>query len=144
MAIAAAQVLRPGIDLPALSLQGASSHSEEPCAEARGYPEAAMVKSRACFGARTSPEVANGKAWMSSGGAVRGPRRASSIARLPLLSRKWVEMAVVPTQVKVQAAAANTHDRNAQDVLARLATYNPMGGVARLPERSAGTVLSKN
>ena len=52
-------------------------------------------------------------------------------------------MAVVPTQVKVQAVAANTHDRNAQDVLARLATYNPMGGVAQLPERSEEAALRR-
>ena len=73
-AVAGAQVLISWDDLPALSLQGASSHSEEPCAEARGHPEAAMVKSRACSGARTSPEVADAKAWMSSGGAVRGTK----------------------------------------------------------------------
>ena len=42
---AAAQVLRPGADLPAPQLQGASSHSEEPGAGAGGHPEAAMVKS---------------------------------------------------------------------------------------------------
>ena len=41
------------------------------------------------------------KAWMSYGGAVQGTIRASSIAWLPLVPRKWVEMAVVPTQVKV-------------------------------------------
>ena len=99
-AVAAAQVLGPGVDLPALSLQGASSHSEEPCAEARGHPEAAMVKSRACSGAKMSPEVADAKSSMSFGGAVRGPRRVSSIARLPSITRKWVEMAVAPTQVK--------------------------------------------
>ena len=52
-------------------------------------------------------------------------------------------MASVPTQVKVQAAATNTFDRNAQDVLARLATYNPMGGVARLPEQSEGAALRR-
>ena len=80
---------------------------------------------------------------MSSGGADRGTRRASSIARLPSVPRKWVEMAVEPTQVKVQAAAANTHDRNAQEVLVRLATYNPMGGVPRLPERSEGAALRR-
>ena len=134
-------MLRPGADIPALSLQGASNHSEEPCVEARGNLEIAMVKSKACSGARTSPEAAGGGSWMSSGGAVRGTRRVSSIARFPSVPRKWVEMAVVPTQVKVQAAAASTHDRNAQDVLARLATYNPMGGVARLPERSEGAAL---
>ena len=117
-------MLRPGVDLPALSLQGASSHSVAPCAVARGHPVAAMVKYGACSGARTSPEVADAKAWMSSGGAVREPRRVSSIARIPSVPRKWVEMAIAPTQVKVQAAAANTHDRNAQDVLARLATLN--------------------
>ena len=52
-------------------------------------------------------------------------------------------MAVLPTQVKVQAAAANTHDRNAQDFLAWLATYNPMGGVSRLPERSEWAALRR-
>ena len=71
---------------------------------------------------------------MSSGGAGRGSRRVASTALSPSVHRKWVEMAVVPAQVKVQAAAANTFDRNAQDVLARLAFYNPMGGIARLPE----------
>ena len=65
---------------------------------------------------------------MSSGGAVRGARRVSSIARLLSVPRKWVEMTDVPTQVKVQAAAANTHDRNAHDVLARLATLNGLPG----------------
>ena len=74
---------------------------------------------------------------------MRGARRVSSIDRLPSVPRKWIKMAAVPTQVKVQAAAANTHDRNAQDVLARLATYNPMGGVARLPERSEGAALRR-
>ena len=57
---------------------------------------------------------------------MRESRRVASIARIPLVPRKWVEMVIAPTQVKLQAAAANTHDRNAQDVLARLATYNPM------------------
>ena len=52
-------------------------------------------------------------------------------------------MAVATTLVKVQSAAASTHDRNAQDVLARLATYNPMGGVARLPERYEGAALRR-
>ena len=56
---------------------------------------------------------------------------------------KWVEMAVVPTQVKVQGAAGNTHDRNAQDILARLATYNPMGQVTRLMELSEGEALRR-
>ena len=90
-----------------------------------------MVKSRASSGAKTSREAAGAKAWMSSGGTVRGTRRASSTARLPSVPRKWVEMAVVPTLVKVQAADANTHDRNAQDVLARLATLNGLPGCSR-------------
>ena len=120
---AAAQVLGPGADLPAPRLQGASSQSEGPGAGARGHPEAAMVRTRACSGARTSPEAAGAGSWMSSGGVGRGSGRVASIARSPSVPRKWVETAVVPVQVKVQAAAANTHDRNAQDVLARLATY---------------------
>ena len=41
----AAQVRRPGAGLPALRLHGAPSHSEEPCVEARGHREVAMVKS---------------------------------------------------------------------------------------------------
>ena len=121
-------MLRPGVDLPAPRLQGASSHSEEPCVGARGPPEAAMVKSRACSDARTSPKAAGAESWMSSGEAGRGTRRVSSIARLPSVPIKLVEMAVVPTQVKVQAAAANTHDRNAQDVLAQLATLKGLPG----------------
>ena len=126
-----AQLLGPGVDLPALSLQGASSRSVAPCAEARGHPEAAMVTSGTCSGARTSPEVAGAKAWMSSGGAVRESRRVASTARISSVPRKWVEMASAPPQVKVQAAAANTHDRNAQDVLARLATLNGLPGCSR-------------
>ena len=69
---AAAQVLGPGADLPAPRLQGASSHSEGPGGGARGHPEAAMVRNRACSGARTSPEAAGAGSWMSSGGAERG------------------------------------------------------------------------
>ena len=83
----------------------------------RGPPEVAMVKSRACSGARKSPEAAGAESWMSSGRAERGSRRISSIARLPSVPIKWVSMVVVPTEVKVQAAAANTHDPNARDVL---------------------------
>ena len=90
-----------------------------------------------------SSEAAGAESRMSTGEAVRWTRRVSSITRLPSVPRKWVEMAVVPTLVKVHAAAPNTHDRNAQDVLARLATYNPMGGVARLPEQSAGAALRR-
>ena len=63
---AAAQVLRPGADLPAPRLQGASSHSEEQGVEAWGDPEAALVKTRACSGARTSPEAAGAESWKSS------------------------------------------------------------------------------
>ena len=73
----------------------------------------------------------------------QGSRSVASIARGPSVPRKWVETAVVPVQVKVQAAAANTHDENAQDVLVRLATYNPMGGVARLLEQSEGAALRR-
>ena len=51
LAVTAAQLPGLGTDLPTLSLQGASSHYEAPCAEARGHPEDAMVKSRACSGA---------------------------------------------------------------------------------------------
>ena len=49
---AAAQLPGPGIDLPTLSLQGASSRSIAPCAEARGHPEAAMVKAGTRSGAK--------------------------------------------------------------------------------------------
>ena len=49
----------------------------------------------------------------------------------------------MPAQVKVNAATANTHDRNAQDVLVRLATYNPMGGVARLSKLSEGEAVRR-
>ena len=52
-------------------------------------------------------------------------------------------MAVVPAQVKVQAAVAKTFDRNAEDNLARLATYNLMGRVARLPEQLEGAALGR-
>lgn len=121
-------MLGPGADLPAPRLQGASSYSEGPGAGARGHPEAAMVRTRACSGARTSSEAAGAGSWMSSGGAERGPRRVASTDCRPSVPRKWVETAVVPAQVKVRAAAANTHDRNVQDVLARLATLNGLPG----------------
>ena len=136
-------MLGPGVDLPPPQLLGTSSHSKEPGAGARENPEAAMVRTRACSRARTSPEVAGARSWMSFGGAERGSRRVASIARRPSAPRKWAETAVVPARVKVQAAAANIHDRNAQDVLAQLVTYNPMGGVARLPEQSEGADLRR-
>ena len=85
------------------------------CREARGHPEAAMVKAGTRSGARTSAEVAIAKSWTSSGWTVRVSRRAASIARIPSVPRKWVEFARAPPLVKVQAAAANTHDRNAQE-----------------------------
>ena len=102
-----------------------------------------MVKSETRSGAIASPEVAGAKAWMSFGGAVRESRRVAFTARIPSAPRKWVEMASSPPQIKVEAAAANTHDRNVQDSLARRATYNPMGGVARLPEQSEGAALRR-
>ena len=69
---AAAQVLGPGADPPPPRLQGVSSHSEGPGAGARGYPEAAMVRTRACSGARTSPKAAGAGSQMSAGGAGQG------------------------------------------------------------------------
>ena len=74
---------------------------------------------------------------------MRESRRVASIDRIPSVPGKWVEFARAPPQVKVQAAAANTHDRNAQESLARRATYNPMGGVARPPEQSEGPALRR-
>ena len=127
---AAAELPRSGADLPAQRQHGASSHSEGPIAGARGHPEAAMVRTRVHSGAITSPEAAIAGSWPSSGGAERKVRIIASIARGPSVPRKWVETAVVPAQVKVQAAAANTHDP--QDVLARLATYVPMERAAKL------------
>ena len=73
---AAAQVLGPGADLPAPRLQGASSHSEEPGAGARGHPDPVMVRTRACSGARMSPEAAGAGSWMSYEWAERGSRRS--------------------------------------------------------------------
>ena len=49
----AAQVPGLGADLPALRLQRATSHSEEPIAESRQHPEAAIGQTSVRSGART-------------------------------------------------------------------------------------------
>ena len=56
-AVAAAQVLRPGIYLPALSLRGALSHFEEPCAEPRGLANIWWMKRPMSIGVAGSISV---------------------------------------------------------------------------------------